>query len=67
MVTDCQICYKLFTKQQNFRPVQIGGNDTKHFGKRRKCWLPAFSPFPTMFSKGFLYRFLKSHDCVVKS
>ena len=19
-------------------------------GKRRKCWLPAFSPFPTMFS-----------------
>ena len=22
----------------------------KHFGKRRKCWLPAFSPFPTMFS-----------------
>ena len=23
----------------------------KHCGKRRKCWLPAFSPFPTMFSK----------------
>ena len=22
----------------------------KHCGKRRKCWLPAFSPFPTMFS-----------------
>ena len=21
----------------------------KHCGKRRKCWLPAFSPFPTMF------------------
>ena len=21
----------------------------KHFGKRRKCWLPAFSPFPKMF------------------
>ena len=19
-------------------------------GKRRKCWLPAFSPFPTVFS-----------------
>ena len=28
----------------------------KHFGKRRKCWLPAFSPFPKMFSKAFLYR-----------
>ena len=22
----------------------------KHCGKRRKCWLPAFSPFPAMFS-----------------
>ena len=21
----------------------------KHCGKRRKCWFPAFSPFPTMF------------------
>ena len=21
-----------------------------HFGKRRKCWLPGFSPFPTLFS-----------------
>ena len=27
----------------------------------------AFSSFPTMFSKGFLYRVVKSHDCVVKS
>ena len=26
----------------------------KHCGKRRKCWLPAFSPFPTMFSKVLL-------------
>ena len=28
-------------------------------GKRRKCWLPAFSPFPTMFSKGVVYRVIK--------
>ena len=28
----------------------------KHCGKRRKCWLPAFSPFPTMFSKGSFHR-----------
>ena len=21
----------------------------KHCGKRRKCWLPAFSPYPTRF------------------
>ena len=26
----------------------------KHCGKRRKCWLAAFSPFPTMFSKVLL-------------
>ena len=25
----------------------------KHCGKRRKCWLSAFSPFPTMFQKAF--------------
>ena len=30
-------------------------------GKRKKCWLPAFSPFPTMVSKGVI----KSQDCVV--
>ena len=28
------------------------GKGRKHCGKRTKCWLPAFSPFPTMFSKG---------------
>ena len=39
----------------------------KHHGKRRKCWLPAFSPFPTMFSKGLFPRVVKSWDCVVKS
>ena len=35
-------------------------------GKRRKCWLPAFSPCPTMFSKGFFLRVVKSWECVVK-
>ena len=25
-------------------------------GKGRKCWLPAVSPFPTMFSKGLLFK-----------
>ena len=24
-------------------------------GKRRKCWFPAFSPFPTMFSKAYSF------------
>ena len=43
-------------------------NGRKHSGKRKKEWLPpAFSPFPTMFSKGFFVRVVKSQDCVVKS
>ena len=28
-------------------------------GKRRKCCLPAFSPFPTVFSKVIFFRVLK--------
>ena len=36
----------------------------KHCGGRRKCWLPAFSPFCTMISKPFLSRGIKSWDCV---
>ena len=39
----------------------------KRCGKRRKCCLPAFSLFPTMFSKGFFFRVVKSRDCVGKS
>ena len=27
----------------------------KHCGKGRKCWLPAFSPFLTVFSKALLF------------
>ena len=36
-------------------------------GKGEKCWLPAFSPFPTVFSKAFFCKFVKSRDYVVKS
>ena len=36
-------------------------------GKGEKCWLPAFSPFPTMFSKGFFCRVLNNRDCVGKT
>ena len=39
----------------------------KHCGKGRKCWLPAFSPFPAMFSKPLHSRVVESRDCVVKS
>ena len=34
----------------------------KHFGKRRKYWLPAFSSCPTMFSEIVLHRVVKSCD-----
>ena len=43
------------------------GKGRKHYGKRRKCWFPAFSPFPTLFSKGYFLKVIKSRDCVVKS
>ena len=35
-------------------------------GKKRKCWLPAFSPFPTVFPNGFFERVVKNRRCVVK-
>ena len=35
-------------------------------GKRRKCWLPAFSPFPTMFSECLFLGVVKGRECVVK-
>ena len=37
----------------------------KHCGKRRKLWLPEFSPFPTVLSKGFFLKVVKSRDCMV--
>ena len=33
--------------------------------KRRKCWFPAFSSFPTMFSKDFFLKVMKSQDWIV--
>ena len=38
----------------------------KNCGIGRKCWLAAFSPFPSMFSKGSFFKVVKSRDCVVK-
>ena len=31
----------------------VSGKGRKHCWKRRKCWLPEFSPFLTMFSNAF--------------
>ena len=36
-------------------------------GKRRKCWLSALSHFPTLFSKDFFLRDIKSQDCLINS
>ena len=35
--------------------------------KEEKWWLPAFSPFPTMFFKGVFLKVINRQDCVVKS
>ena len=54
-------------------PVKLFQNLTTSFGEERIGWmenivgkgkkdLPAFSPFPTMFSKGFFFRVVKSRD-----
>ena len=42
------------------------GKSRKHCEKRRKCWLPAFSDFPTMFSKGFVVGLVISRDFLGK-
>ena len=42
------------------------GKVRKHCEKRRKCCLTAFSPFHTMFSKGFFLKVVKSQVYVGK-
>ena len=32
----------------------------KHCGKKKRCWLTVFSPFPKMFSKVFFLRIVQS-------
>ena len=43
------------------------GKRGKHCWKRRKCWLPEFSPLPAIFSQCFRSRGVNIWDCVVKS
>ena len=55
--------------QQNNHHLEIetcAWKGREHCGKRRKCCLPAFSPFLTIFSKAFFFRGVKSQDYVVK-
>ena len=50
----------------NFQIKTYFVKDAKYCWKKRKCWLPSFSPFPTMFSKSFNLRVVKSREGVVK-
>ena len=79
----CILRLELSTKRQNYGLDQIESicrlfkwswNDDfcltfgrKHCGKRRKCWLPAFSPFTKKFSRDFFLVVVNSRDCVIKS
>ena len=49
------------------KQILVFGWEENIYGKRKKCCLPAFSPFPTIFSKGFFFRAVNSRGCVVKS
>ena len=39
----------------------------EHCEKRRKCWFPVFSPFPSVFYKAFSFRVVKGRDCAAQS
>ena len=54
-------CCKLKIKQ-----TICPSNGRKQFGKRRKCFLPAFSPLPTIFSEALVHRALKRQNCLTK-
>ena len=41
--------------------TSVSDREENNCGKRRKCWLPAFSRFPTMFSKAFFLHGRKNH------
>ena len=60
---------KAFADNLNIEKMTISLFDKsrKQCGKRRKCWLPAFSPCPRVFSTAFFFRVIISWDCVVRS
>ena len=59
LIIEWTVSYLSFQPKENFLTLYhtiLAYNDPekenvrKHCGKRRKCWEPVFSPFPTMFS-----------------
>ena len=65
--------FKAFAEDKNSKHLQktnmkevlkiFFGREENVVGKEK----PAFSPFPTMFSKSFLFGVIKSWDCVAKN
>ena len=59
-----------WSKLKQFADEKINVTEKLKFGRVKnivgKGENAAFSPFPPMFSKGFLYRVIKCLDCVVK-
>ena len=53
--------------QGHHGPLVLFLSGRKYCEKRRKYCLPAFSPFHTMFTKGFFMRVVESRDRMVKS
>ena len=42
--------------------ISVSDREENILGKERKCWLPAFSPFPTTFSKDIFLRAVKTSN-----
>ena len=63
--------FNSFHKEKNLNMLKFKKFTEGVFGRvesfLRKCWKPASSPFPKMFSKCSYLRVVKSPDCVVKS
>ena len=57
-------CRRQFQIQLKWLKVLQMGR--KHCGKRRNCSLRAISPFPTVFSKDFYSRHVKTRACLGK-
>ena len=55
-ISDCSTLKAFVDDKLNIFKMMISIFDRLEntVGKRRKCWFPAFSPFPTVFSKAFL-------------
>ena len=47
--------------------MKFTSGNVENIGGKKRNALPAFSPFSTMFSKGYFPRVAQSPDCVVKS